>query len=108
MPITTLIIIIILSFLSLLLSAATSMKWIEVKMKELGVSSNPDYKLTFMVDSSACISVQTPKYGMVDVSKLTRWESLEHQVAADPPCHFPLFNVVLSIHASLRTLNFTR
>ncbi|XP_033633536.1 ubiquitin-like domain-containing CTD phosphatase 1 [Asterias rubens] len=50
--------------------SATSMKWIEVKMKELGVSSHTDYKLTFMVDSSACISVQTPKYGMVDTKPL--------------------------------------
>ena len=48
-------------------SAATSMKWIEVKMRELGVSSNPNYKLTFMVDSSACITVTTSKYGVIEV-----------------------------------------
>ncbi|XP_038065133.1 ubiquitin-like domain-containing CTD phosphatase 1 isoform X2 [Patiria miniata] len=50
--------------------SATSMKWIEVKMKELGVSSHQDYKIAFMVDSGACISVQTPKYGVVDTKPL--------------------------------------
>lgn len=27
--------------------SATSMKWVEVKMRELGVSTHPDYKLTW-------------------------------------------------------------
>ena len=39
-----------------------------MKMKELGVSSHPDYKLCFMLDSSAMISVHTPKYGVIEVS----------------------------------------
>lgn len=46
------------------------MKWIEVKMRELGVSSHTDYKITFMVDSGACITVQTPKYGIIEVRSL--------------------------------------
>lgn len=29
--------------------SATSMKWVEVKMRELGVSCHPDYKLSFML-----------------------------------------------------------
>lgn len=49
--------------------AATSMKWIKAKMKELGVSSNPNYKLCFMLDSLAMISVHTPKYGVIEVRK---------------------------------------
>ena len=48
--------------------AATGMKWIEVKMRELGVERNPNYKITFYLDSSAMISVHTQKYGFVDVS----------------------------------------
>ena len=41
------------------------MKWIEVKMRELGVTGNPNYKITFMLDSKAMISVFTEQYGVV-------------------------------------------
>ena len=50
------------------LAAATSMKWIKAKMEELGVAHNPNYKLTFMVDDLAMITINTPKYGVIDVS----------------------------------------
>ncbi|XP_076367713.1 ubiquitin-like domain-containing C-terminal domain phosphatase 1 isoform X3 [Tachypleus tridentatus] len=50
--------------------SATSMKWIEVKMKELGVVSNPNYKILFYLDSAAMISIHTPKYGLIDVKPL--------------------------------------
>lgn len=50
--------------------SATNMKWIEEKMKLLGVASNPDYKIMFYLDSLAMISVHTPKYGVMDVSLL--------------------------------------
>lgn len=46
------------------------MKWIEVKMKELGVSTHSAYRICFMIDSLAMISVHTPKYGVIDVSQL--------------------------------------
>ncbi|XP_072923981.1 ubiquitin-like domain-containing CTD phosphatase 1 isoform X2 [Hemitrygon akajei] len=52
------------------LFAATSMKWIEVKMKELGVTTHPNYKITFMLDSAAMITVHTPKRGVVEVKPL--------------------------------------
>lgn len=44
------------------------MKWIEVKMRELGVSNNPNYKICFFLDSLAMITVHTQKYGTVNVS----------------------------------------
>lgn len=50
--------------------SATSMKWINEKMKLLGVTNNPDYKIAFHLDSPAMISVHTPKYGVVDVKPL--------------------------------------
>ena len=50
--------------------SATGMKWIEVKMRELGVTSNPNYKITFMLDSKAMISVFTDQYGVVLVKPL--------------------------------------
>ena len=46
------------------------MKWIEEKMKLLGCTNNPNYKLAFYLDSRAMISVQTEKYGLVDVKPL--------------------------------------
>ena len=46
------------------------MKWIEVKMRELGVSGNPNYKITFMLDSKAMISVFTEQYGVVGMDNL--------------------------------------
>ena len=44
------------------------MKWIEVKMRELGVTGNPNYKITFMLDSKAMISVFTEQYGVVGMA----------------------------------------
>uniref|UniRef100_A0A3Q2Z7E1 Ubiquitin-like domain-containing CTD phosphatase 1 n=1 Tax=Hippocampus comes TaxID=109280 RepID=A0A3Q2Z7E1_HIPCM len=49
---------------------ATSMKWIDAKMKELGGRNNPNYKITFMLDSAAMITVHTPKRGVVEVKPL--------------------------------------
>lgn len=49
--------------------SATGMKWIEEKMKLLGVSTNTNYKIMFYLDSLAMISVHTPKYGVMDVRK---------------------------------------
>lgn len=50
--------------------SATGMKWIEEKMKLLGVTSHPDYKIMFHMDAAAMISVYTPKYGIMDVKPL--------------------------------------
>lgn len=36
---------------------------LQVKMRELGVSTHQDYKLTCMLDHKAMITVQTEKYG---------------------------------------------
>lgn len=43
------------------------MKWIEEKMKLLGVSTHPDYKVAFYMDSLAMITVDTPDYGVIEV-----------------------------------------
>lgn len=50
--------------------SATGMRWIEEKMKLLGVSTHSDYKITFNLDSTAMISVHTTKRGVVDVKPL--------------------------------------
>ena len=50
--------------------SATSMKWIEAKMKELSMTNNPNYKMCFYLDSSAMITVEAPKYGVIEVCML--------------------------------------
>jgi ubiquitin-like domain-containing CTD phosphatase 1 len=37
------------------------MKWVEVKMKELGVLSNPSYKITALMDHGAMITISSGK-----------------------------------------------
>ncbi|KAL1138198.1 hypothetical protein AAG570_009890 [Ranatra chinensis] len=50
--------------------SATNMKWIEEKMKLLGVSTHNDYKIVFYLDSLAMITVHTPEYGVIKVKPL--------------------------------------
>ena len=51
--------------------SATGMKWIEVKMKELGVlDEGRPYKLTLLVDAGAMVTLQTEKYGVFDCKPL--------------------------------------
>ena len=42
-------------------------KWIEEKMKLLGVTGHPHYKVAFHMDSLAMITVDTPDYGVIEV-----------------------------------------
>ncbi|KAM0886618.1 hypothetical protein ACQ4PT_029580 [Festuca glaucescens] len=42
--------------------SATSMKWVQLKMEQLGVLSNPNYKITALMDHLAMITVQSDKY----------------------------------------------
>lgn len=44
------------------------MKWIQEKMKLLGVASSPHFKIVFYIDSLAMIRVEAPGYGVVEVS----------------------------------------
>lgn len=50
--------------------SATGMKWIEAKMQELAVTTNTNYKLAFMMDSSYMITVHTEKYGTIETKPL--------------------------------------
>ncbi len=47
-----------------------SMKWVEVKMKELGVLSHPDYRITALIDHLAMITVQSHSHGVFDCKPL--------------------------------------
>lgn len=50
--------------------SATSMKWVELKMGQLGVLSNPDYKITALLDHLAMITVQSDSRGIFDCKPL--------------------------------------
>ena len=51
--------------------SATSMKWIEVKMLELGVLQHADYRIAALVDHAAMITVgPLPEYGVFDCKPL--------------------------------------
>ncbi|BDA47985.1 Ubiquitin-like domain-containing CTD phosphatase 1 [Coccomyxa sp. Obi] len=54
----------------LVIWSATGMKWIEVKMRELGVSTHPAYKLTAFMDHKCMVTIQTAKYGVFDCKPL--------------------------------------
>ncbi|GMH23930.1 hypothetical protein Nepgr_025773 [Nepenthes gracilis] len=50
--------------------SATSLKWVELKMGQLGVLSNPNYKITALLDHLAMITVQSDSHGMFDCKPL--------------------------------------
>ena len=57
-------------YYDIIIWSATDMKWIEVKMQELGVAQNSNYKITFYLDSKAMVSVVSPEYGFVETKAL--------------------------------------
>ncbi|KZV49815.1 Ubiquitin family protein [Dorcoceras hygrometricum] len=50
--------------------SATSMKWVELKMGELGVLNNSNYKITALLDHMAMITVQSDTRGVFDCKPL--------------------------------------
>nr|TKR85709.1 ubiquitin-like domain-containing CTD phosphatase [Populus alba] len=50
--------------------SATSMKWVELKMGQLGVLNNPNYKITALLDHLAMITVQSDSRGIFDCKPL--------------------------------------
>ena len=50
--------------------SATSMLWIQTKMKELGMLSHPRYKILALVDSKSMITVQTKQRGIFNCKPL--------------------------------------
>ncbi|XP_057530529.1 ubiquitin-like domain-containing CTD phosphatase [Amaranthus tricolor] len=50
--------------------SATSMKWVELKMGQLGVLDNPNYKITALLDHLAMITVQSESRGVFDCKPL--------------------------------------
>ncbi|TKY60150.1 Ubiquitin domain-containing CTD phosphatase [Spatholobus suberectus] len=50
--------------------SATSMKWINIKMGQLGVLDNPNYKITALLDHMAMITVESTSRGVFDCKPL--------------------------------------
>eukprot|EP00967_Tisochrysis_lutea_P075928 scaffold102476_cov27-Tisochrysis_lutea.AAC.1 len=50
--------------------SATSMRWIELKMQELGLVAHPRFQLTMYYDHGAMITLHAEKYGTLDVKPL--------------------------------------
>lgn len=50
--------------------SATSMKWVELKMCQLGVLNNPNYKITALLDHLAMITIQSDTRGTFDCKPL--------------------------------------
>lgn len=46
------------------------MKWVELKMGQLGVLNNPDYKITALMDHFAMITVQSDSRGVFNCKPL--------------------------------------
>lgn len=57
-------------FYDIMIWSATPMKWVEVKMKELGVLGHSDYKVACMLDDSAMLTLQTEEYGVFNCKPL--------------------------------------
>ena len=54
----------------LVIWSATSLKWIELKMTELGVLTSESFKVVGLIDSTAMITVETAKYGLFNCKPL--------------------------------------
>jgi len=50
--------------------SATSMKWIEAKLQELNLEKSDKFKISFVLDSGAMITIDSPKYGVIEVKPL--------------------------------------
>ena len=43
--------------------SATSMRWIEIKLRELGISNNPEYKISMLMDGTCMVAVNSSRKG---------------------------------------------
>lgn len=47
-----------------------SMRWVELKMGQLGVLNHPNFKITALLDHMAMITVQSDHHGVFDCKPL--------------------------------------
>ena len=75
------------------------MKWVEVKMRELGVSSNSSYKITAFMDHLAMITVESPDHGVFDCKPLGVIWAHFPEVLILPFCHSTISAILLFCHS---------
>ncbi len=81
------------------------MKWVEVKMKELGVLSHPDYKVTAMVDHLAMITVQSESHKVFDCKPLgVIWGKCPEVRTCEHNLHIFLFSLRISVSLIIQLL----
>lgn len=56
--------------------SATSMQWVELKMRELGVLSHPDYKIAFLMDCQARYGQRTAATATLSLTALCAFPSV--------------------------------
>lgn len=54
----------------LLIWSATSIKWVDLKMRELGCLSHADYRIVCMLDAKAMLTVHSHRYGVYNCKPL--------------------------------------
>lgn len=52
-------------------------------MQELGVLNNPNYKICFLLDSGAMITVLSSKYGLIEVCCSAKCQLIKSEMMAD-------------------------
>ena len=55
--------------------SANSLQWIEVKLRQLQVSNNPDYKITCFLDCRCMVPVRTERQGKLLLKPFSRLHS---------------------------------
>lgn len=79
-----------------------SMKWVELKMGQLGVLNNPNYKITALLDHMAMITVQSDTRGIFDCKPLGLiWAHFPEVWITNCPCLCCRFvnNMLLNLKA---------
>lgn len=69
------LLIITLWYFLLLLAVWSGYKWVEVKMMEVGVLNNSNYKITPLIDHLALITAQLQTHGVFDCKPFIIWNT---------------------------------
>ena len=76
--------------------SATNMKWVDLKMQELGVLNNDRFKIVCLLDSLSMINVHTEKYGVIKCKPLRFiWEHAVFKKEGQDEGHYDHRNTIM-------------
>eukprot|EP01100_Stratorugosa_tubuloviscum_P014952 TRINITY_DN829_c1_g2_i1.p1 TRINITY_DN829_c1_g2~~TRINITY_DN829_c1_g2_i1.p1 ORF type:complete len:336 (-),score=118.40 TRINITY_DN829_c1_g2_i1:479-1486(-) len=76
-------------YYDIIIWSATNYSWIDIKMKKLNVLDNPNYKISFFLDHLAMITIQSEKYGVINVKPLAMiWRKFPELYSPQNTIHF--------------------